>query len=233
MGFKRDRGPKPSMFSPRTEFRTLQTEVKLTRKRYLMLLVSGIIYFSNNMQWSSFITITEGTMAYYNVHIFQVNLLSMSYMMFFVFSLITMRIIDKKGVRVGLIAAATLNCVGSLIRVLPYPFMDPRDCQYSYVFLLTGQCISALAMTFLMAMPSLIAARWFGSDERGAMTAVGSQLINLGGAVGFLTSFIIDSEGNGMQTMLVGEALLCTLGLILIYVFIEEEPKYPPTVTGM
>lgn len=83
---------------------------------------------------------------------------------------------------------AGLNAAGAIIRVLPWPFIDPRSNQEaSYALAVIGQLCCGSAQLFTLATPVLIAENWFPPRERVTATGLGALSNQVGLSFAFAT----------------------------------------------
>lgn len=88
-----------------------------------------------------------------------INILSMTYMVSFIPTIFPASyFIDKYGERNGFIVGAILNAVGSIVRVLPFPFYSiSSSVPYSFYIVFIGQLLTALTQPFIIGLPPKIA----------------------------------------------------------------------------
>ena len=65
-----------------------------------------------------------------------------------------------------------------------------------------GTFLAALAQPSILGCPTLLAASWFGENERATANTIGSIANPLGIAVGSVLAPILADDGNGMKTMM-------------------------------
>ena len=120
----------------------------------------------NQVLWITFASITSKAAAYYGVSDLGIGLLSMSFMIVFIFiSIPASWAIDTFGTRVGVGIGATLTGVFGLLRGLAAP---------DYTLVLLAQVGIAIGQPFILNAVTKVAARWFPIHERATASGLGS-----------------------------------------------------------
>jgi MFS family permease len=152
-------------------------------------------------------------------------------------------VVTHLGLRRGLILGATFNLVGAVLR-----YTGRND--YNSVYF--GTLLAAVAQTFTLSTPPLIAGSWFGATERGTATALGVLANQMGTALGMgitifadfsLSATNTDSNAHTTTTTLIDENMLkvylvvqllvATMAFILVTAFVEDEPPTPPSTAAL
>jgi MFS family permease len=148
-------------------------------------------------------------------------------------------VVTHLGLRRGLILGAVFNLVGAVLR-----YTGRND--YNSVY--AGTLLAAVAQTFTLSTPPLIAGSWFGATERGTATALGVLANQMGTALGMgITIFanftatntntnssthtLIDE--NMLKVYLGVQLLVATMAFILVTAFVAEEPPTPPSTATL
>eukprot|EP00968_Pinguiococcus_pyrenoidosus_P009993 scaffold778_cov263-Pinguiococcus_pyrenoidosus.AAC.16 len=105
-----------------------------------------------------------------------------------------------------------------------------------YAVTLLGQVMAGLAQPVFLNAPALLAATWFGLEERDLATALASFCNPLGNALGQLVPPLIvagDAEDagsvGGMVTLALLQAGLSALALLGAYALFDDAPPSPPS----
>eukprot|EP00794_Sanderia_malayensis_P009022 gene9022-9986_t len=202
----------------------------LYKRRWLILTVFSLISMSNEVIWISLSAINSITTKYFQVTAIAVDWLSMIYLlMFALVSALTTYLLDKCGLKFMLVIGAVLNGIGSCLRCIG----SGRD---GFVFVFIGSGFGALAQCFLLFIPPRLAAVWFGDHERAKASAIGIAVTISGVAFGFLASLMVPNSTdmeytvrNGMNNMLITQAVLCSIFVILAVVCVQDVPPTPPS----
>lgn len=208
-----------------------QPEIRLYKRRFLILGIFCLYSMSSAFQWIEYAIITNIIIKFYGVSELAVQWTSMIYMLSYIpLMFVATWMLDKWGLRKVVLFGATLNAVGSLIKV---------GSAQPHLFGLTffGQTVAACAQSFILEIPPKIASVWFGPSEVSTATSVGVFGNQLGVAIGFLLPPVIvpdvDDEAvvaHYLRVMFVGSAAVCTCILIIAIAAFQDKPKHPPSM---
>lgn len=222
--------------SPTTTTTTITTPdtspspiVRVYFYRWFQLFMFSLLSFSNAWIWISVAPVATLVQRFYGVQSSLVNLLSTIYMfVFIVGNPFSSLVLDRFGLRVTLLVGASLNMIGSWIRVA-----GSNHASY-FALLFLGQLCCALAQCFTLHIPPLLAAYWFSPRERSIATSVGAVCNQLGVSVGFLVTVLLVNEAN-YKSRLAVVAVVCasvsSLAGVLLLVFFREKPPSPPSMS--
>lgn len=148
---------------------------------------------TNNALWITFAPIDVITESYFRTTALGVNWLSMVYMALYIpLVFVAAYVVERRGLRFGMVVGSGLNALGAFVRYLatapPWLFGHPTSTSFSaakggFAVLMTGQVIASVAQTFILGMPSRLAAVWFGAGERSTATGVAVLANQLGAAI--------------------------------------------------
>lgn len=144
-----------------------EISTRLYRRRWLIVFLFSSYSMCNAFQWIQYGIINNIFMKFYNVSSFAVDWLSMIYMLTYIPLIFPVTwLLEKKGLRVVALVAASINCAGTWIKV--------ASVQPSLFWVtMLGQFACSFAQVFILGMPSHIASVWFGSDEVSTACAIG------------------------------------------------------------
>eukprot|EP00002_Diphylleia_rotans_P038059 TRINITY_DN8598_c0_g2_i1.p1 TRINITY_DN8598_c0_g2~~TRINITY_DN8598_c0_g2_i1.p1 ORF type:complete len:496 (+),score=90.89 TRINITY_DN8598_c0_g2_i1:44-1531(+) len=212
----------------------LDPAIKLYKKRWLMLAMFCSLSMSNAVNWIAFASVATLAEEYYNVSAFEISMLSTIYMIVYAIGAFSAGwLVERKGLRTGLIISALLNLSGAIIRVLPYPIESTTDeatGYHYYALALFGQTLAATAQLFILSIPPILAQSWFGVDERVKATAIGALCNQFGIAIGFyLPPAIIGNDSSKFPFLMLVEAAISLLVCFPIILFFQSKPRKPPS----
>ncbi|EFN68013.1 Uncharacterized MFS-type transporter C09D4.1, partial [Camponotus floridanus] len=142
-------------------------EIKIYKKRWLMLVLFVLYSASNSMQWVQYSIMANIVMHYYNVSSFLIDMTSMTYMITYIPLIFPASyLLDKFGLRITMICGALGNALGSWIKV----FSIATD-RFWITFL--GQTVVAVSQIFVLSVPTRLAAVWFGPDQVSSACSIG------------------------------------------------------------
>jgi MFS family permease len=191
--------------------------------RWVMLLAFMAIIAVNQLLWITFAPITVSATSYYSVSDLSIGLLSMSFMIVYIFVAIPASwAIDTYGIRVAVGLGAALTGIFGLLRGLAAP---------NYTLVLISQIGIAIGQPFILNAITSVAARWFPVRERATAAGLGSLAIYLGIVVGLaLTPYLTLQAGIGSVLVIYGIASV--IAAVIFFAAARERPPTPPCPPG-
>jgi MFS family permease len=154
-----------------------QTRFKVYGYRWVALLVFMAVILVNQLAWITFAPITGVAAAYYGVSDLAIGLLSVSFMIVYLFvSIPASWVIDTYGFRAGVGIGAALTAVFGLLRGLGGE---------NYMIVLLAQVGLAAGQPFILNALTKVAARWFPLRERATATGLGTLAMYTGIVLGW------------------------------------------------
>ncbi|XP_053924586.1 feline leukemia virus subgroup C receptor-related protein 2 isoform X2 [Cuculus canorus] len=205
-------------------------EVRLSRRRWAVLLLFSGYSLCNGFQWIQYGSINNIFVRFYGVSAFAVDWLSMCYMLAYIPLLFPAAwLLHRRGLRPIALAGAALNALGAWVKLGSLkPSLFPVT--------VLGQVICALAQVFILGMPSHIASVWFGSHEVSTACSIAVFGNQLGIAVGFLVPPVlvpnvedVEKLAYHISIMFFITAGVATALFILVIIVFKEKPQYPPS----
>jgi len=145
-------------------------------------------------------------------------------------------VLDRYGLRVGVIVGMILLVIGLWIRVL---------INYSFWYVIAGQTVLAISQPFLYNAPIKVTGNWFGESERPVATMIGTSANILGVLLGFLlpklfvrpkydkdtiyTDAEVSEFKHQVMFMLFCMAVFASVLLLVVLVSFKDKPERPPT----
>lgn len=195
------------------------TEIRVYPYRWIMLSVFMLIIIVNQLLWITFAAITSAATIYYHVNNIQIGMLSMCFMIVFIFvSVPASWLIDKYGIKIGVGTGAVLTGVFGMMRAL---------VGNNYEWLLIMQIGIAIGQPFLLNAITKLVARWFPLGERATGTGLATLSMYIGPLAGMLlTPYLVSLQGFDGMLYTYG---ICAVGAALIFLlFAKEKPHTPP-----
>ena len=197
--------------------------IKVYGYRWVVLLVFFIINALMQMQWITFAPITSEAVAFYKVPAMQIDLLSLMFMIVYLFvSIPASYIIDTWGIRIGIgIGAALMGIFG---------FMK-GFYGASYNMVLIAQIGIAVGQPFVLNSVTKVGVRWFPLHERATQAGI-SVLAQFVGIIIAMaaTPYLFTSYGMKKMLMIYGIATLA--GAVIFLLLNKEHPPTPPCPPG-
>ena len=202
-----------------------QTIVPTTNKRWLVLASFSLLTLSNSWMWITWSPIETQVATYWNVTDTQVDGLSMVFMYLYIpLSFPALFLVQKIGMRRGLMFGAVLNTLGAWVRWQYLP---------SYTMVYVGTVLCSAAQTFSLAIPPLLSHAWFPPKERALATSIGVLSNQLGTAFGLGSTLLFDmATGHDVLSNYLGVQCGTTVvACVLIFCFVTNGAK-PNTGLG-
>jgi cyanate permease len=189
----------------------------------MVLLAFMAVIFVNQVLWITFASITGPAAAFYGVSDLAIGLLSLSFMVVYIFvSIPASWVIDTYGFRVGVGIGAVLTGVFGLMRGL---LAD------SYTTVLIAQIGIAVAQPFLLNAITKVAVRWFPLQERATASGLGTLAMYAGQVAALaLTPFLM--LATSIPTTLMVYGVLAVAGSAVFLIFAREHPPTPSSAEG-
>ncbi|XP_072180733.1 choline/ethanolamine transporter flvcr2a-like [Diadema setosum] len=206
---------------------TSSNYTRIYKRRWVMLGIFCLLSLSNAFQWIQFAVIGNVLVEYYDVGYLAIDWTSMIYMLVYIPLIFPATwLLERAGLKVIGILAASLNCAGSWFR---YAGSVPHMFGMAFA----GQTICSVGQIFILGMPAHVAATWFGANEVSTACAIGVFGNQLGVALGFvLPPILVPKDGDNkkdMHNMFLGTAIITSIILILILAVYQPQPPMPPS----
>lgn len=137
--------------------------------------------------------------------------------------------LDTLGLRRSLVGASLLNMVAAIVRYFS-DYMPSTEGRLAVALL--GQIMAACAQPMILDCPTLMAATWFGVNERALANTLASVANPLGVALGSLISPVLVPENHTeehMRTMYGAFAFPAIAGYGITQLFLRNKPAIPPS----
>lgn len=199
--------------------------IKVYSYRWIILSLYFLITVIIEIQWLTFASISTAAQDFYKATPFQIDFLSMIYMIvFIVLSIPASYIIDTYGLKKGLTIGAILTGVFSLMKM---SFAE------NYMMVAIAQTGLAAAQPFILNAVTKVGAQWFSQNERATVAGIGSLAQYVGIIIALaITPMIIVQMDDGIYNiskMLMIYGVISIIGSVLLLIFFKEEPPTPPS----
>ena len=200
-----------------------ESEIRVYSYRWIVLVVFMFILGMTQLLWITFAPITKNAAQFYGVSDLKIGLLSMSFMIVYIFvSIPASWVIDTYGFRVGVGVGAVLTGVFALTRGI---FAS------DYNLVLLSQVGIAVGQPFVLNSITKVAARWFPINERATAAGLGSLALYLGIVAGMaLTPYLTIKYG--LPEMLYIYGIVSLISAFTFILLAREKPPTPPCPPG-
>jgi MFS family permease len=191
--------------------------------RWVILLCFMLAVIFNQLLWITFAPITSTAVDFYHVSDLSIGLLSMSFMIAYLFvSIPASWVIDTYGFRTAVGIGAVLTGVFGLLRGL---------VASNYTLVLLAQIGIAIGQPFILNAVTKVAARWFPLEERATASGLGSLAIYVGILGGLLLTPFLD-QAFGIASMLLIYGIGAVVAALVFLGASRENPPTPPCPPG-
>jgi len=200
-----------------------KTEFRVYGYRWIMLSVFMLAIAVNQLMWITFAPITSDATIYYGVSDLRIGILSMCFMIVYLFvSIPASWIIDTYGIRIGVGIGVIFTALFGLMRGL---------VGVDYNMLLISQIGIAIGQPFLLNSITKVAARWFPISERATASGLGTLSMYVGILAGMsLTPFLVNGSGIGGTLYIYG--IISVVTAVVFIVLARERPLTAPCLPG-
>jgi cyanate permease len=195
-----------------------QEEFKVYSYRWIILLVFMAVIAVNQLSWITFAPITSQAAEHYNVSDLSIGLLSMSFMIVYIFiSIPASWLIDTYGFRLAVGIGAALTGIFGMTRGL---------LGDDYTWVLISQIGIAIGQPFILNAITRVAARWFPIQERATAAGFGSLSMYLGIVIGLaLTPYLVLQTS--ISSTLLAYGIAAVVAAALFVILAKEHPPTP------
>jgi MFS family permease len=202
------------------------TGIRLYRSRWLMLAILSLLAMLSDWICFSVAPIPGLTMlAYSGVHPASLVTLFLSTNVFF--CLFEPLIVKRHGLRETVVYGAALMAIGCVLRSgLPgFPTTSASVVMLGTVFV-------GAAQPFFQCTPALLAATWFGPDERTLATTIAINANQIGIALSYICgAYLVHDVGDFYGYFLLLAVFACSLFAFTLC-FFRDAPPTPPSIAS-
>jgi MFS transporter, FLVCR family, feline leukemia virus subgroup C receptor-related protein len=193
----------------------------------------GVLFsfsFSNALNaflWISFSAIFAQCQALWGVSSLAVTWLSLVFLLLYLpGSIIFSVVIERWGLRAGILLGTALNCLGAVLRYLGALSRTPGG----FALTMIGQCIASVAQPLFTNSPARVSADWFAHKEREAATSIAALSNAVGNALGSVLPPIFVNTADDLPMFLLGQAGVSVALLLLAVALVRRDrPPTPPS----
>eukprot|EP01038_Epipyxis_sp_PR26KG_P009234 gene9234-12448_t len=203
--------------------------------RWLILILYSLSVIANAMTVLTWSPIAEKANSYFNsIGISAINLLTViCQIMYFPGTLLSFYASEKTNLRIYLIIAGFLTCVGNTFRLIGAVGKEKTmNNDIAYFLILLGTTLIGLAQPFYVNLPAKIASTWFPLNERDIATTLCFLAHSFGTATGLYASplFVTNTVSNvEILRLIFTQFMISLFALILILLFFHDKPPLAPS----
>jgi FLVCR family MFS transporter 7 len=171
-----------------------------------------------------------------------INLLAVTFQILYLpGTMLSLRAMQIGGLRYTMLLGGALTFSGCFFRWLAtYVYENNNDMNAisSYLLVLFGTCLVALAQPFYLNMPAKIASTWFSVSERDVSTTLCSLANPLGSALGSIlpAMFVAENDAgtvNGVSELMEAQMIVAATILGLTFFAFRKAPPTPPRYASL
>lgn len=192
---------------------------KVYKYRWVVLFFYSMMQCIMQMLWITFAPITSEAAQFYNVSAMQIGLLSMVFMIVYLFvSIPASWAIDTFGIWKGVGFGVFLTGLFAMMRGF-----GGSD----FTWILVSMIGISVAQPFILNSLTAMAARWFPLEERATAAGIASLFLFVGITAGLALTPVLTIE-YGIQGMLKIYGVFALIFSVAYLVFVREKPPTPP-----
>ena len=212
---------------------THSLEIKLSKRRWVVLTSLALCNFANAFLWISIASISSIIHKNYKVSYEAVYWSSKISMVFQVLFSAPMSFLVKRiGLKTALVISTALNAIGGALQYLASYETSPN----SYLILFCGRIFPSFCFAIQFPLPPKLSATWFGDKERVTATSICVLLGYLGVGFGFLVPALLLANASNneevverLRTLGLGLNILLVPTFLFTVAFVRDRPLNPPS----
>ncbi|KAI9592265.1 major facilitator superfamily domain-containing protein [Syncephalis fuscata] len=201
------------------------TVYRLYKMRWIILITIVLVNVANAMIWITYSAIANIGAAYFDVSLTTTNMLGLVfYICYLVASIPSAFVIDRHGIKAGLLYGTVGTTLGAWLRYLAVVIPVSPHARYSIT--MVGHVLAGFAQPFILNLPTKFAATWFPEDGRAIANTLSTAANPVGIAVGSVLVPGLAKSADDLPIMLLVIAVFSALPLISMP-FIRARPLTP------
>ncbi|XP_067936526.1 solute carrier family 49 member 4 homolog [Watersipora subatra] len=235
----------PSVKKPPASPEVELCQPQVYKRRWWTLFVFSFCVFNQGLSWLIWKPLSDSLLVAYNWDLAQIGLAgTFTAIVFVVFSLPVMYVVESRGIRVGvLIASSSLVAAGIVWNCALYT-------EKLWLFL-SGAAIIGIAPTVTAVMASLFSVTWFPVSQRTTATSISVMSLHLAFIIGYIAGPQISGSAVTVMDMMNKQNLteeymvelksglrnvgyfvtgITGFGLLLTIIYFPAAPPTPPSV---
>ncbi|GMF34875.1 unnamed protein product [Phytophthora fragariaefolia] len=157
----------------------------------------------------------------FNAQVHSTELITVYFISYIPCSFVGSWIMDKKGLRYGVLLGGFLQALGASLRYFACAFGPTGE---AYVTLV-GQILASIAMPFMVNSPAVLSANWFPPSIRATSTSVAVNANAMGTAFVYLTAPFIVLSSNEVPLWNLCVAMFATVSWVVAFFFFQSFPR--------
>lgn len=213
---------------------------RLYGSRWLLLIAVTLLNLANYSHWVAFASVAKQGAEYYHVTGPEVDLIPMiSYGLCVPFCLLAVYIVERRGLRFGLMIGSWLTAVGGglcCLSTLPGLWSEDGSvtawwsARTAFILTVLGQALTGMGCPFISCVPTKVSQNWFGEGERTMATLILGMSNPLGLVLGQLVTPLIVTQPAQIPLLNLVWFLPALPGFLLTVIGVKSSlPPSPPS----
>ncbi|KAJ9580075.1 hypothetical protein L9F63_004267, partial [Diploptera punctata] len=210
--------------------RKAKVECELYHRRWFMLFIFVCFEIGSSLHWIQYSIIANLVSRYYGVSHSAVDWTSMIFMVVYIPLVFpASHLVEKVGLRWPMIMGTFVTAAGSCIKIASVG-------QDLFWVTFIGQTFIGMAQVFMLSVPPIIAAVWFGEKEVSTACSIGVFGDQAGIVLGFIIPALmvddhldVEDIGNDLSSVYYIGAGFNIAVFILTLLFFQNKPPKPPS----
>eukprot|EP00038_Savillea_parva_P009689 m.185205 g.185205 ORF g.185205 m.185205 type:complete len:484 (-) comp16379_c0_seq1:64-1515(-) len=200
-------------------------------RRWGILGVLCLLQIANAMAWVTYAPIAQSAAIYYGTSCEVIDGLSLIFMAVSIpGTFVSAWVLTRYGLRVGLVAASTLNAVGAALRAGGNVVATTPTSRLILQFI--GQGLCSAAQPFALGCTTPLAQAWFGEEERAIANSISSLANPIGIALGSVLVPLVAASANATPNAALATLVPALASCIVTVLGMQAKPPTPPSTSA-
>ncbi|GAB9471753.1 Major facilitator superfamily [Globisporangium polare] len=186
-----------------------------------MLAILSVLSGVNQGVCYSYAPIATISEARWEQHIHSTELITVFFVAYIPCSFLGSWLMDKKGLRYGVVLGASLQALGALTRYFATFFTAATEARITSL----GQIVASIAMPFMVNSPPVLSANWFPPSQRATSTSIAVNTNAIGTALVYLTAPFIVQTKDDIPTWNACVAVVAITSFLVAFAFFRSFPR--------
>ncbi|KAE8904659.1 hypothetical protein PF005_g12420 [Phytophthora fragariae] len=201
--------------------KTPTTTSRDSHRKWFMLVILSVLTAVNQGICYAYAPIAGIVEKRWEERVHSTELITVYFISYIPCSFIGSWIMDKKGLRYGVLLGGLLQALGAGLRYFACAFSPVGE---AYVTLV-GQILASIAMPFMVNSPAVLSANWFPPSMRATSTSVAVNANAMGTAFVYLTAPFIVLSSSDVPNWNLYMALVATASWVVAFLFFQSSPR--------
>ncbi|CAK4691121.1 unnamed protein product [Aphanomyces euteiches] len=189
--------------------------------KWTMVSILSLLSCLNQAICYTYAPVSHMAEANWNNQIRCTTLITIYFIAYIPFAFVGSWIMDKKGLRFGVLLGAALQALGASLR-----YVAEIEPSAKLLWLVGGQTLSAIAMPFMVNSPPMLSALWFPPHQRAMATSIAVNCNQLGIALVYIICPLFVSTQTDVVDWTAFIAVFSVAAFALAWCFFKASSKF-------